>query len=83
MCLAIPGKIISIDRSNPAMLMALVSFGGIIKSVCLDFLPESKPGEYVMVHVGFAISRLDEKEALESLKMVSEIEKSINKSSGI
>ncbi|MGE5351397.1 MAG: HypC/HybG/HupF family hydrogenase formation chaperone [Acidobacteriota bacterium] len=83
MCLAVPGKIISIDRSDASMLMAEVSFGGIIKKVCLDFLPESKPGEYVMVHVGFAISRVDEKEARESLKMISEVEKRIIKGSGM
>lgn len=83
MCLAVPGKIISIDRSDAAMLMAEVSFGGIIKKICLDFLPESKPGDYVMVHVGFAISRVDENEALESLKMISELEKTIIKASGM
>lgn len=72
MCLAIPGKVTSIDRSA-SPVMADVSFGGIQKRVCLEWLPEVVVGDYVIVHVGFAISRLDEEEALETLKILKEM----------
>ena len=73
MCLAIPGKVLSIDTSvQPTM--GTVSFGGIEKRVCLEWIPEVELGDYVIVHVGFAISRMDEKEALETLKLIEEIE---------
>lgn len=74
MCLAIPGKIISIEDSESSMKMAKVSFGGVIKQVCMDLLPEAEVNNYVLVHVGFAISIIDEKEAEENLKMINEIE---------
>jgi hydrogenase expression/formation protein HypC len=77
MCLAIPGKIISIDEKIDAPKMANVSFGGVVKSICLDWLPDSKVGDYVMVHVGFAISKVDEKEAEESLRLIIEMEEHI------
>ena len=77
MCLAIPGKVLSIDTSvQPAM--GVVSFGGIEKQVCLELLPEAVLGDYVIVHVGFAISRMDEKEAMETLKLISEIDESLD-----
>ncbi len=62
MCLAIPGKIISIEE-NAQTRMGKVSYEGVIKEACLAYVPEAKVGDYVYVHVGFAISRLDEKEA--------------------
>lgn len=75
MCLAIPGKLISIEEnSNPRI--GKVSFGGILKDICLEWVPEVKVGDYVIVHVGFALSIVDEKEAEETLKMIEEIEKS-------
>ena len=58
--------------------MGVVSFGGIEKQVCLELLPEAVPGDYVIVHVGFAISRMDEKEAMETLKLISEIDGSLD-----
>lgn len=73
MCLAVPGKIISIEEVD-ALKMAKVDFGGVATSVCLEWLPEAKVGDYVIVHVGFALSIVDEKEAEETLKMISEIE---------
>ncbi|MGE5682762.1 MAG: HypC/HybG/HupF family hydrogenase formation chaperone [Bacillota bacterium] len=79
MCLAVPGKIISIDRSVSEVIMAEVSFGGVIKQVCLELLPDAKTGDYVMVHVGYAISQVDEKEALETLRIVMEAEKKLVK----
>ena len=64
MCLAIPGKILEITIEDPIMRSSRVSFGGIIKEVNLALVPEAGIGDYVIVHVGFAISRLDEEEAL-------------------
>jgi hydrogenase expression/formation protein HypC len=65
MCLAVPGKIMSIDETSPDPLLRVgkVSFGGILKEVSLAYVPEAKLGDYVIVHVGFAISTLDEQEA--------------------
>jgi len=77
MCLAIPGRIESIDPSDPDLKMARVRFGGIIKQVCLAYTPEARVGDYVIVHVGFAISRLDEKEAeqvFEYARQIGELE---------
>lgn len=68
MCLAIPGKVLSID-ANARPVMGQVGFGGIRKHVCLDWVPDVKVGEYVIVHVGFAISKMDEEEAQETLKL--------------
>ncbi|MGA2297761.1 MAG: HypC/HybG/HupF family hydrogenase formation chaperone [FCB group bacterium] len=74
MCLAIPGKIISFEDVQSEMKIAKVSFGGVIKSVCMDLLPEAEIGNYVLVHVGFALNTIDEQEAEETLKMLTEIE---------
>jgi hydrogenase expression/formation protein HypC len=63
MCLAIPGKITSVSDSDPFMRTGQVSFGGIFKEVNLAYVPEANIGDYVIVHVGFAISILDEQEA--------------------
>ncbi len=68
MCLAVPGKIISVtDGDDPLMRMAKVSFGGVVKEVSLAYVPEAAVGDYVIVHVGFALNRLDEQEALKVL----------------
>lgn len=72
MCLAVPGKIVSIDESA-ALRMAKVNFGGVGKDVCLEWLPDAKIGDYVLVHVGFALSKIDEKEAEETLRMLTEM----------
>jgi len=63
MCLAVPGKIVTIDGTDPLMRTGRVSFGGIIKEVSLAYVPEANVGDYVIVHVGFALSRVDEAEA--------------------
>jgi hydrogenase expression/formation protein HypC len=63
MCLAVPGKIESITTDDPLMRTGQVRFGGIVKEVSLAFVPEARIGDYVVVHVGFAISKLDEAEA--------------------
>jgi hydrogenase expression/formation protein HypC len=73
MCLAIPGKVLNIDH-NSQPVMGTVSFGGIEKLICLEWLPDATVGDYVLVHVGFAISKMDEKEALETLKLFDDIE---------
>jgi hydrogenase expression/formation protein HypC len=73
MCLAIPGKVLNIDYAAQPV-MGAVSFGGIEKSICLEWLPDVKVGDYVLVHVGFAISKVDEKEALETMKLFDEID---------
>lgn len=64
MCLAVPGKILSItDGDNALLCAARVSFGGIVKEISLAGVPEAKLGDYVIVHAGFALARLDEQEA--------------------
>ena len=75
MCLGIPGKIISIEENELDIPMGKVSFGGIAKEVCLAFTPEAQVGDYVIVHVGFALSRLDEEEARQTLEILAEMEK--------
>lgn len=68
MCLAIPGKIESIDESKPALKKGRVNFGGVYRDVFLGCVPEAKVGDFVIVHVGFAISVVDEKEARETFQ---------------
>jgi len=63
MCLAVPGKITSVAGDDPLSRMGKVDFGGILKEVNLAYVPEAGVGDYVIVHVGFALSRLDEEEA--------------------
>jgi len=76
MCLAIPGKIESVSGDDPLTRMGKINFGGILKEASLAYVPEAKVGDYVIVHVGFAISRLDEAEAqkvFEYLKQMEEL----------
>jgi len=63
MCLAVPGKIVSIEGDDPVLRSGRVSFGGVIKQVNLAYVPEAVVGDYVLVHVGFAINTIDEEEA--------------------
>ena len=82
MCLAVPGKIIELTAEAPPARSGRVSFGGIVKEVSLAFVPEAEVGDYVVVHVGVAISRLDEAEAqhvfryLEEMGELEELERS-------
>jgi hydrogenase expression/formation protein HypC len=69
MCLAIPGKILSSDFSN-GVRVGRVQFGGITREACLDFVPEASVGDYVIVHVGFAISVVDREEAERSYELL-------------
>ncbi|WP_062990598.1 HypC/HybG/HupF family hydrogenase formation chaperone [Nocardia anaemiae] len=66
MCLAVPGKVVSLQERD-GTLMSVVDFGGVHKDVCLQYIPDAAIGDYVVVHVGFAIQRLDEESALRTL----------------
>ena len=72
MCLAVPGRIEQIF-DDLGTRMGRVNFGGVVKEVCLAYLPEAQVGDYTIVHVGFAISRLDEVSAQETLKTFAEL----------
>ncbi len=72
MCLAVPGKVTEIYNAND-LILGKVNFAGIQKEVCLEWVPEVRVGDYVIVHVGFAISVIDETEAMETLKMLDDI----------
>jgi hydrogenase expression/formation protein HypC len=72
MCLSIPGKITEINQHG-SLVMGKVDFGGVIKEVCLDYVPEAQVGQYVLIHVGFAISLLDEEEAMVRLNTIREL----------
>jgi hydrogenase expression/formation protein HypC len=72
MCLAIPGKILT-DETQNGVRVGRVQFGGITRETCLDFVPEAAVGDYVIVHVGFAISRVDREEAERSFQLLEEM----------
>jgi len=74
MCLAVPGKILSISGDDPVLRAGRVSFGGVVKEVNFAFTPEATVGDYVMVHVGFALSTVDEKEALQIFDYLRQME---------
>ncbi len=80
MCLAIPGKVIEIQNDPQGVRMAKTNFGGIVKQVCLEYTPEVECGDYVLVHVGFALSKVDTAEAertyqaLADMNQLSELE---------
>ena len=74
MCLAVPGRILATDERNGSR-MARVQFGGIVREVSLDFEPEAREGDYVLVHVGFAISRVDAEEAARIQQILDEMDR--------
>jgi hydrogenase expression/formation protein HypC len=80
MCLAIPGKVVSISGDDPLTRMGRIDFSGVIKQASLAYVPEAQIGDYVIVHVGFALSRVDEIEArkifeyLEKMQELGELE---------
>jgi hydrogenase expression/formation protein HypC len=74
MCLAVPGKVIIIHDEDPMQRMASVEFGGVSKEISLALVPEAQVGDYVIVHVGVAISVIDEEEALITLDYFRQIE---------
>ena len=74
MCLGVPGKVVKIDGSGPlGMPMAKVNFGGIMKDVCLAYVPEVIVGDYVIVHAGFALNQIDEQEAQAVFELLRQI----------
>ena len=73
MCLAVPGKVLEIERNPEGVRMAKANFGGIVKTVCLEYTPEIVPGDYVLVHVGFALSKVDEEEAERTYEILREM----------
>jgi hydrogenase expression/formation protein HypC len=80
MCLAVPGKVLSISGDDPVMRVARVDFGGIVKEINLAYTPEAAIGAYVLVHVGFAITVIDEDEAgrvFEHLREIADIEEEL------
>ncbi|MER8236450.1 HypC/HybG/HupF family hydrogenase formation chaperone [Streptomyces sp. NPDC101490] len=68
MCLAVPGRVLDVEDRDGTR-MATVDFGGVVKEVCLEYLPDLEPGEYAIVHVGFALQRLDEESARRTLEL--------------
>jgi len=73
MCLAVPGRILSISADDPLMRVGRVDFGGLVKEISLAYVPEAGIGDYVLVHVGFAISVIDEVEAMRVFDHLGEI----------
>jgi hydrogenase expression/formation protein HypC len=73
MCLAVPGRIIELEGIDPAFRSATVDFCGVRKQVSLAFTPEASTGDFVLVHVGFAITRIDEEEAKQTFRYLREI----------
>ena len=74
MCLAIPGKVIEIMDDPQGVRMGRANFGGIVKQVCLEYTPEVQMGDYVLVHVGFALSKVDEDEAERTYQALAEMD---------
>jgi hydrogenase expression/formation protein HypC len=72
MCLAIPGKVTAVEHGQ-VPLMGTVSFSGVEKRVCLDWVPAVRPGQYVIVHVGFGIAMVDEEEARKTIALAREM----------
>ena len=73
MCLAIPGKVIELFEQQ-GMRMAKVQFGGIVREACLEYVPDTQIGQYVLVHVGFAISMVDEEEASRTYELLEQMD---------
>jgi len=74
MCLAVPGRILETTGDDPLVRMARVDFSGVVKEVSLAYVPEAQPGDYVLVHVGFALQTLDESEARKTLEMLEQMD---------
>jgi hydrogenase expression/formation protein HypC len=73
MCLAIPGKIVSIDESDPEMKMAQVKFGEIVREICIQWIDNPAVGEYIIAHVGTALNKVDEEDARATLDLLHEM----------
>ncbi|MBM3791873.1 MAG: HypC/HybG/HupF family hydrogenase formation chaperone [Acidobacteria bacterium] len=75
MCLAVPGRILSIQGEDPLLRSARVDFGGVVREVSLAYVPEALVGQYVLVHVGFAINVIDEAEAMQVFEYLRQIDR--------
>ncbi len=73
MCLAIPGKLIEIRPDPSGIKMGKANFGGIVKQICLEYTPEAEVGQYILVHVGFALSTIDEADAQRTYDLLKEL----------
>jgi hydrogenase expression/formation protein HypC len=82
MCLAVPGKLVSIESSDPTFRTGKVNFGGIVKDVNLSYVSEAKIGDYVLVHVGFALTVVDENEATKVFTYLKEMDELAELSEG-
>jgi hydrogenase expression/formation protein HypC len=74
MCLAVPGQLLSIEGDDPLTRQGRVAFAGVVKQANLAYVPEAKLGDYLLVHAGFAITVLDEAEAVKTLAYLTEFE---------
>lgn len=74
MCLAIPGKLVEIATDANGVKMGKANFGGIVKQVCLEYTPDVQMGDYVLVHVGFALSKVDEEQAAQTYKALEQLQ---------
>ena len=74
MCLGVPGKVVETYENEVGMVMGKVNFSGIIKEVCMAYIPDIQVDDYVVVHVGFAISKVDEKEAMEVFEFLRQMD---------
>lgn len=83
MCLAVPAEILSIDHSTPDLRMAQVNIGGTIISACIEWLPEAGIGDYILVHAGMAITKIDKEAAEETLQDLREMNRLLNEDNTI
>jgi hydrogenase expression/formation protein HypC len=74
MCLAIPGKLIEIAPDANGVRMAKANFAGVVKQVCLEYIADAKPGDFVLVHVGFALQKVDEAEAARTYQALADLQ---------
>ena len=74
MCLAIPGKLLDVEADANGVRMGRANFGGIVKQVCLEYTPDALPGDYVLVHVGFALGKVDQAEAERTYRLLQEMD---------
>jgi hydrogenase expression/formation protein HypC len=75
MCLGIPGEIVEVEEATDGLAHGTISFGGVRKRICLAYVPEAKPGDYAVVHAGFALNLIDEQEAQEVFALLEQIDR--------
>lgn len=82
MCLGIPGEVLELQRKND-LLFGKVRFGGVVRMICLEYVPDAQVGEFVVVHVGFAISKIDAEEAARSYDVLEELGQTVELTSDL